>query len=334
MTLPELKPIKFRLYDVQRTLDQFRKGAEEYSKTFLDISDIEKDVDTFISSNPKIGRLLRVQDLAAQRIHFELIPLVAKFSGELKFIPHESKLVEEFSHVAIRPRDAVEGGYYHYELIIPIREDMLDLETEEELLKAHVSLIDGFIDQEFRKNVIELKPLDIVTRMYGWQGSWITYSISVKDDPDVVWSTPLVDAPYKDTQPYLAVKGGEFLILEDDRYKQSTRLLRDVRKRLIRRTEDYKDFQLKEHEMIRVNSEWVLAHAIKTGDISRSYSFERMETAFGKSIPQLTIYDKDLKGPDLINKMIEIMYEPTYRFDIENIRNFTIISPKGPGKYV
>lgn len=312
MPLPELKPIKLRPPEIVKTFN------------LLEGTDIEKTVNNLIHAHPEFGKRFRIKELAAQQTWFELTPLIIKSSAPTKSMRHELELAKELGHVAIRPRYAVEGVFYNYEMIVPIPEDMLGIESEEKLLKEHVAVVDNAPDPDFRQDLLELKPIGIATRVCGHEGSWMVYSYSVKDDPSAVWSTPLVDAPYKDTQPFLATKGGEFVILEDDRYPQSTKELEDVKKRISNRANDVEGLELEKQKMIMVNMEWVIAHAVSTEAVCRNYNFERMEKIFGEIVPSLTIHEEELKGPDLINKMIEIMYEPTYRFDIENIRKYTI----------
>jgi hypothetical protein len=310
MALPDLQPVKYQPYDVGQTFKDFLKRAKAYSKTFLDVTEIEDDVQNFINSNPKVGRFLRIKELAAQQTSFELTPMIAKFDAPFKFMAHERELVKQLSHFAVKPKDAVEGVYYHYEMIVPIPVDMLTVESEERLIKEHMHLIDTPIDKDFKKNIIELKPLGIVTRMCGWEGSWIVYSFTVHDDPSAVWSTPLVDAPYKDTQPFLAVKGGEFVILIDDRYEQSTRTLHDVKQRLVARSRGNRNFELKSEKKILANMEWVIAHAITTGSLYKDLSFEMMESSFAEFIAKLTMQRKNLSGPELLKFMTQIIYEP------------------------
>lgn len=324
MPLPELEPIKFRPFDVVKTFEQFEKKVNGYSKIFSDISGIEEYVDMFIQKHPEFAKPLRVEELAAKQVRFELTPLIAMFTALLKNMPHEINLIEELNHIALRPIDAVEDVYYHCDMFVPIPYDMLDNESEEKLLKEHVNLMDSCIDKEFRQNIYELKPLGIVTRVCGWNGSWIVYSYTMKDDPRVVWSSPLVDSPYKNTQPFLAVKDGEFVLLEDDLTPEVHTRVEDVRKRLYNRIKGIEGLELKEQEAIPVDTEWVIAHAINTGRIFRGFSMVHAIKDLGQHIPYLTMHETSFKGNELLEVLKEdVTEEPVYKFKLENIRKYT-----------
>lgn len=325
MPLPELEPITFRPQDVVKTFKQFERKVNGYSKTFSDISDIEKYVDKFIREHPEFAKPIRTDELGAKQVKFELTPLIAMFSAPIETMPHELKLIDEFNHVALRPDNAVEGVYYHYVMYVPILDELLNLESEEKLLKEHCSLMEGCIDEEFRQNIYELKPLGIVTRVCGWDGSWIAYSYTIKDDPSVVWGTPLVDSPYKNTQPFVAVKNGEFVILEDDLTPENHARVKDVRTRISNRADKIEGLELKEMEVIHVDTGWVIAHAINTQNIFRGFSLEHAIKDLGQHIPDLTIHEENFKGKELLQVLEEeITEEPIYRFKLENIRKHTI----------
>ena len=325
MTLPELKPSEVRLHDVIKTFEQFGKNVNNYSKILSDVSDVERYVDKFIKVHPEFEKQLRTQQLATKEIKFELTPMIALFSASLKSMLHESTLVEKLNHVALRPIGCVEGKYYHRDVYAPIPKDMLNIESEEKLLKEHFNLMDSCIDKEFRQNIWELKPLGIVTRMCGWDGSWIVYSYTTADDPSVIWSAPLVNSPYK-TQPFLALKGGEFVILEDDHHPERHSKVEDVKKRIEKRIKGIEGLELKPQKAIPVDMEWVIAHAINTEAIFRRFfSMEFAVRDLGEHIPDLTLHKETFKAEDLLEFMRkDITSEPTYRFKLENIRKFTI----------
>ena len=325
MTLPELEPITFRPYDVVKTFEQFEKKVNGYSGIFSDISDIDKYVAEFIKEHPEFAKSIRTDELGAKQVKFELTPLIAMFTAPIATMTHELNLINEFNHVALRPDNAVEGLYYHCDMYVPIPDEMLNLESEEKLLKEHFNMMDSCIDKEFRQNIYELKPLGIVTRVCGWDGSWIVYSYSVKDDPKVVWGTPLVDSPYKNTQPFLAVKGGEFVILEDDLTPENHARVGDVRTRISNRVDSIEGLELKEMEVIPVDTGWVIAHAINTQRVFRGFSLEHAIKDLGQHIPDLTIHEENFKGKELLQVLKEdVTEEPIYRFKLENIRKHTI----------
>ena len=243
MTLPELKPSEVQTLPVLKTFEQFKEKVNGYSEIFSDTSDVEQYVNDFIEKHPEFEKQLRIQQLAITEIKFELTPLIAEFSASLNSMTHEITLVEdkELNHVALRPIDGVEGKYYHRNLYVPIPADMLNHDSEKKLLKEHFNLMDSCIDKEFRQNIWELKPLGIAQRMYGWEGAWMVYSYTTKDDPRVIWSAPLVDSPYK-SQPFLVLEGGEFVILEDDLTPQTTTEVEDVKNRIKNRIKALKDW--------------------------------------------------------------------------------------------
>ena len=324
MTLPELEPTEVRLPDVVKTFEQFEKKVNSYSKILSDVSDVEQYVNKFLKVHPEFEKQLRTQQLAAKEIKFELTPLIAQFSASLKSMSHEITLVEELNHVALRPIDGVEGEYYHRDLYIPIPKDMLNLDSEKKLLKEHFDLIDCCIDKELIQNILELKPLGIVTRVCGWDGSWIVYSYTTKDGPSVIWSAPLVNSPYK-TQPFLALKGGEFVILEDDLHPERHSTVEDIKKRIEKRIKGIEGLELRPQKAITVDMEWVIAHAINTDAIFRGFPLEFAVRDLGEHIPDLTIHKETLKAEDLLQFMRkDITSEPTYRFKLENIQKFTI----------
>jgi hypothetical protein len=327
MPLPELEPIGFRPYNVVKTFEEFEKRVNGYSETFSDISEIEGYVDNFIKKHPEFVKPLRTKVLAAKQVSFELTPMIAMFSAPIKMMTHELNLIEDrkLSPVALKPLDLVEGMYYHCNRFVPIPADMLSLESEVDLLKNHVNLMDGCIDPEFRQNIYELKPLGIVTRVCGWNGSWIVYSYTMKDDPSVAWSAPLVDSPYKNTQPFLAVKNGEFVILEDDCTPEDHARVEYVKGRIRGRIKGIEGLELKVQEAIPVDTEWVIAHAINTDKIVRGFSLEHAIKDFGQHIPDLTMHETSFEGTELLEVLKEdVIEEPAYRFELENIRKYTI----------
>ena len=327
MPIPQLEPITFRPYDVVKTFKQFEGNVKDYSKAFSDISDIEGYVNNFIKKHPELAKPLRTKVLATKQVSFELTPMIAMLDAPIKMMTHEINLIEdkELSPVALKPKDAVEGVYYHCDMFIPIPDDMLSFESEEDLLEEHFNLMDESIDKEFRQNIYELKPLGIVTRVCGWNGSWIVYSYTMRDDPSVAWSTPLVDSPYKSTQPFLAVKNGEFVILEDDLSPENHTRVEDVKSRIEHRIKGIEGLDLKVQEAILVDTAWVLAHAINTDKIVRGFSLEHAIKDFGQHIPDLTIHEASFKGNELLEVLKEdVIEEPIYRFKLENIRKHTI----------
>jgi hypothetical protein len=327
MPLPELEPIEFQPYDVVKTFEEFEKKVNGYSKAFSDISEIEGYVEKFIKKHPEFAKPLRTKVLATKQISFELTPMIAMFDTTIKMMPHELRLIEDkkLSPIALKPKDAIEGLYYHCNVFVPIPEDMLNIESEEILLKEHFNLMNETIDNEFRQNIYELKPLGIVTRVCGWNGSWIVYSYTMNDDPSVAWSTPLVDSPYRSTQPFLAVKNGEFVILEDDLTPEDHTRVEDVKRRIEHRKKEIGGLDLKVEEAISVDTEWVIAHAINTDKIVRSFSLEDATKDFGQHIPDLTIQEASFKGNKLLEVLKEdVIEEPIHRFKLENIRKHTI----------
>jgi hypothetical protein len=327
MPLPELEPITFRPYDVVKTFEEFEKKVNDYSKVFSDISEIEGYLDNFIKKHPELAKPLRTKALATKHVRFELTPMIAMLDSSIKMMTHELNLIEDkkLSPVALKPKDAVEGLYYHCDMFVPIPDDMLNIESEEVLLKEHFNLMNETIDNEFRRTLYELKPLGIVTRVCGWNGSWIVYSYTMRDDPSVAWSTPLVDSPYRSTQPFLAVKNGEFVILEDDLTPEDHIRVEDVKTRINARTKGIEGLELKVQEAIPVDMAWVLAHAINTDKIVRGYSLKHAIKDFGQHIPDLTIHEARFKGNKLLEALKEdVIEESVYRFKLENIRKHII----------
>lgn len=207
MPLHEQAPRRFKS-SIVGMLKQFGKQSDSLGKIFSDSSDVEEIVDKFIKSNPTIGKVIETMRLSAKGRTFTLTPLVAEYNKESEDINvhqmyhllHAEKSVD---HVFVQPIDACEGVYYHYELYIPIPRDMR-ADTPEKLLGDHWEMVHKNTPIEFKELDFQFEPRYTIGRVYGWDGSWMAYSAIIKDT-GALWSTPLTEAPYRGTDPFLII---------------------------------------------------------------------------------------------------------------------------------
>lgn len=322
MPLSEQAPPKFRP-EISRMFRQFETQSDNLRNIFADTTDIEEIVDKFVKNNPAIGKMIETMRLSAAGRTFTLTPLITKYSEESEDIDmhqvyHLLRNNERsIDHVFVQPIDALEGLYYHYELYIPIPEDMKP-NTPEKLLKEHWGLVQQNIPDEFKKLVYQFEPRYTIGRVYGWDGSWLAYSV-VMEDAKAFWSTPLTEAPFCGTDPFLLLPKGEFAILENDGTDKSIAKIKYVRDRIDDRIIGNDTIKFQHGKTIEVKPEWIAAHMASTLETKKLIEIGPTKDV-GEHVASAAI-EKLPTGEDLLEFMKKnVMGPPMHEFDHEIIR--------------
>jgi len=297
---------------------------------------LETELDDFKDLIQKSGlyehlfKAIRLFDLAAKERKFTLTPLIARFNERSHEIHQLYRLLQnekEFNHVFVNPIYIVTNLIYVYNLYIPIPKDLLELEDPKKLLKEHWNLVvDSIPPNLLNQAMIEFRPLYTASRVYGWDGAWLVYSVSVIDKGDF-WSPPLVRSPYNGIQPVLAVKSGEFAILEYDETDSSKAKIDSVVHEISRRVRNNQFITFEESKSIEVAPEWLAASAFnKNSGIPLGMQLKEVSRNFGGKLAQASI---DAKCPDSASKLIEFMKRetfgrPLHEFTSEEIKNCKI----------
>ncbi|KAF5416633.1 MAG: hypothetical protein C5S48_02400 [Candidatus Methanogaster sp.] len=304
---------------------QFREQAKNL-KTIFATTEIEETVDKFIENNPTINKLIETMRISAKGRTFTLNPLVAEYSEESENIDiHQMyRLLRDgersIDHVFVQPIDACEDVYYHYELYIPIPGDMLT-DTPDKLIKEHWEMVHQNTPDEFRELVHRFEPRYTVGRVYGWEGSWMAYS-SIVRSPGKFWSTPLTEAPYRGTDPFLILPRGEFAILENDGTDRSIEKVEYVISEIRTRTDDDDTINFDGRRTIEVTPEWIAAHMASTLAIDKNQVLESgISKGFGEHVASATTIEKLPTSDDVLEFMKKsVMGPPMYEFDRELIQ--------------
>jgi len=325
MSLLEQSPPPNFPLNVGSIFKQFGKQSNDLRKVFADTTTIEETVKNVIENNPTVSKMIEAMRLSAAERTFTLTPLLAKYSEESEDINihqiyrllHNNE--RTIDHVFVQPIDALEGLYYHYELYIPIPED-IGSSTPDELLKEHWGLVHQNMPDEFNDLVYQFEPRYTIERVYGWEGSWLAYSVIVKD-VKAFWSTPLKDAPFRGTDPFLLLPKGEFAILETDGTDESVEKIKYVKQRIDNRIMGNPTIEFKHGETIEVTPEWIAAHMESTLQTKKEHAIEMDATRdFGEHIASATI-DRLHNVEDVVKFMKEdVMGPPIWKFDRKMIQ--------------
>jgi hypothetical protein len=268
-------------------------------------------------------RYIETMNLAAEELWFTLTPLVARYnqkSYENHLLPSLIGDDKEFDHVFIVPKIGVEGFYYNYYLYIPIPKDLLINTSPKILVKEHWNLIkqklEIFSKIAFIKN---FEPKCIIPRVYGWEGAWIGYTVSVLDDGLGYWSLPLVKTPYNGCQPFLAIKEGEFAIMQDDQSENCHKKTKDACAKIKLRIKQKQDVEFETKKSIEVAPKWITAHAINSNPKPMS-SLSQPYEDFSSKICSSSL-KKDLNSTEKILDFMKksTMGKPVYIFEEDDI---------------
>lgn len=218
---------------------EFEKFSnDEYKKSFSD----------------EFKRSVEMRRLSAANRKFTLTPVIAKYTEESKDSHHLAKLVDNdtIDHIFVDPISGVEGFHYQYYLYIPIPEFFTEEIDRSKWVFEHWQLVmESFYKFKNNNLLVELKPLYYMGRVYGWNGNWIAYSVTVRDTPDF-WSLPIVDSFYNRVQPFLAVSQGEFVVLENDETKRSKDSIKSIMERIFNRVKSSGNVFLKDNKWLEI----------------------------------------------------------------------------------
>lgn len=319
MPLSEQAPPKFK-QDIDSIFKQFEKESDNLGKILSDTTDIEEFVYNFIKNNPTIGKMIETMRLSVAGRTFTLTPLIAKYSEESKDINihqiyHLLRNAEKsINHVFVQPIDAFEGLYYHYELYVPIPEDMKS-NSPNKLLKEHWELVRQNIPNEFEDLIYQFEPRYTIGRVYGWESSWLVYSVVVRDIK-VFWSTPLTEAPFRGTDPFLLLPKGEFAILENDGTDNSIAKIKHVKDRISDRVIGNDTVNFQQGKTIEVTPEWIAAHMASTLETKKEHVIEKGPAKdFGEHIASASIEELTTSEEVLEFMKKDVMGPPMYEFD-------------------
>jgi len=326
MVFPELKPIQFVPKNTNELLKKLRKGTHELEKTLPnEDADILKIVDIFLKENPKYKKTYNIISKSLEGRKFELEPLIAKYEvTHLNSFDHCRKIAKKFNEAFIRPIDAVYGVLFKYAMYIPIPQEILEYGAAEVILKEHSATVYHLLES-FSDNLYDVTPTSIVGRVCGWEGSWLSYTISAKDDKNVFWSTPLANAPYKDYQPFMIVPNGEFVILESDFTNICKGRLKEIKSQIDERI-GIMNKPFTQLPTIEVDASWILARSISTKTIHRTMTAPQLVHDFGGHLPKAAIHEDKLEGLELLKLITqtEMYAPPTIEFSPQLVRKYTM----------
>lgn len=322
---------------VSSVFHTFRTGSGNLKSQLKSSKHIDDTIDEFLNKQHELynnndyfkslTKSIKTMNLAAEQLQFTLTPLVAKYtskSHENHFLPSIIEDIKEIDHVFVEPRFGVSDFYYHYHLYIPIPKNILNETSPKTLMKENWDLIDQELKCFAKHNLIRhFKPMYTISRVYGWEGSWLAYSVAVEDKRDY-WSLPLVETTYNGCQPFLAVKEGEFTILQSDKTENSKRKAQEACQSIRERITQNKDVEFEKRESIKVAPKWIAAHAISsTGKPSGSFNqhYEDFSSKIGASS-----FNEKLDSAEEVLKFMKknTMGKPFYRFKDEDIGNCQI----------
>lgn len=277
--------------------------------------EIHKDSDYFRS----LKKSIKTMNLAAEQLQFTLTPLVAKYTSESHDSHFLASIIEdskEIDHIFIEPRFGVEDFYYHYHLYIPIPKDIMDGDSPTIFIDENWNLICEKLKSFPKVDLIRyFKPIYTISRVYGREGAWLAYSVAVEDKRDY-WSLPLVETTYNGCQPFLAVREGEFTILQNDKTENSKKKAKEACHNIRARI---KDIEFEKRESIKVAPKWISAHAISSnGKPTGSYTHYYED--FSSKIGSGCFNEKLDSAEEVLNFMKKnTMAKPLYRFKDEDI---------------
>jgi len=326
MNFSELKPIQFVPKSTNELLKKFHNGTSELEKKLPnEDTDITKIVNIFLDENPRYKKTYNIISKSLEGRKFELEPHIVKYEVDhLNSFDHCRRIAKRFKEAFIRPIDAVSGILYKYEMYIPIPQEILDYRHAEKVLKEHSAIVYQILES-FSDNLYEVTPRNIIGRVCGWEGSWLSYTISAKDDKTVFWGTPLANAPYKDCQPFMIVPNGEFVIIESDYTNICREQLKEIKSQINERI-DIMNKPFMQLPTIEVDASWILASSINMRTIHRKMTAPQLAHDFGGQIPKAAIHEDKLEGLELLKFIAETeMYaQPTIEFSPHLVRKYTM----------
>jgi len=309
----------------------FNKNTDDLKLLLEKTPELDDIISEFTSKESNqytsLQKSIEMMKLASKERRFTLTPLIAKYNVEYDDEHQLHKLLteeKEIDHVFVNPISGLEDFYYHYILYIPIPIDILKIEEPKMLLKEHWNIILDGTPKKFRTKIIkEFEPLYIIGRVYGWDGAWLAYSVTVIDNQKF-WSLPLVKSPYNGTQPFLGVKKGEFAILQNDETEISRRKAKYAYNKIEQRAEKIDSIEFEHGKSIEVDPEWIITHNVYS-DQFEEYDLKNSSRDFGAKLGTASIEEGFSNSKDVLEFMKkEIMGKPLYEFSQDEIRRYRI----------
>lgn len=334
--IPKTKSPKFgpKISNIFRT---FKNGTENLKTQLRSSKHIDETVDEFIQKQYQMHKnsdyinslvkSIKIMNLASEQLLFTLTPVVAKYndkSYESHFLPSVIDEISEIDHIFVEPKFGVEYFYYNYHLYIPIPKDILSLESPRRFIEENWYLIYPELRNYAQLNLIkQFEPLYITSRVYGWEGAWLSYSVTVVDKGDF-WSLPLVRTTYNGYQPFLGIKEGEFTLLENDKTQNSETRAQIALQEIKSRITQNENIELEQRESIGVAPNWITAHAISSNEKLGS-PFNHYYEDFSSKIGSGSFNENLNSAEEVLSFMKkDTMGKPIYRFKDEEIRNCRI----------
>lgn len=274
------------------------------------------------SLSKSLSKAIKIMELAAEERRFVLTPLIARYSEKSHYEHQLCKLIsseKNIDHVFVKPIAGVESFYYHYNLYIPIPEDILEIEDRKKQVKEHWNIVNENIPRIFREDLIkEFEPLYTIGRVYGWEGAWLAYSVTIIDKGNC-WSLPLVKSPFNGAQPFIGLQNGEFAILENDETENSKMKADIALKSIKERIKKNQNIQFEEGKSIEVAPEWIIATNISTNPIEPN--LKKASQHVGKKLGAASIESNFPKSAAKIVEFMkkDVMGKPAYEFTPEDI---------------
>ncbi|ODS34868.1 hypothetical protein BEH94_09965 [Candidatus Altiarchaeales archaeon WOR_SM1_SCG] len=158
--------------------------------------------------------------------------------------------------------------------------------------------------------------------MFGIDGFWTVFDVWVIDDPEIFWSPFLVETPYKGTQPFVAVKDGEFSIVQHNPPQEY--IIKNVIEKIKERLEA-RDHAIRfiDPHSIDVDSAWLIEQGIS---IDENGQLNTPNSKYGRKIPSMTIDEEEINFDYPLEMMDKkIIEKAAFEFSEDAIKKYSII---------
>lgn len=346
---PEAEPSKTPSFyrNPEKLINTFNSNAEKIKGALEGANNLESliagilDDKTPSPFNESLLRALKIIEFADKVRKFTLKPLVAKYNDGSEehhqlfaILTQEEK---EINHIFVNPISALENVYYHYLLYIPIPKDILKSQNKKNLIKEHWDLLFGnrCLSKFEQKGVLkEFRPIYTTGRVYGWDGSWLAYSVTVidKEERKDFWSLPLVETLYNGSQPFIGVSEGEFAVLEHDETEVSIESTKAALFKIDKRVKARLGVDFEECT-IKVLPEFIAAYSGLNPDDVAEVNWKSYSQELGSKIPSISISDPSKIATELSDsqRVLEylkknIMGKPLENFTAKDIGEHKILN--------
>jgi hypothetical protein len=329
----------------EKLINTFNSNLEQLKTVLENANNLEAIVDGLLDEHgspfyESLQRALRIMRFADRTRRFTLKPLVAQYNegseDHHQLFAILTQEENEINHIFVNPISALDNVYYHYLLYIPVPKDIIRSSDTKTLIEDHWNLLFEDEPSKFEKKGVlkEFRPIYTIGRVYGWDGSWLAYSVTVldKEDKKDFWSLPLVDTPYNGSQPFVSVPEGEFAILEHDETETSVNSSNAALYKIKKRVDERIGVDFKECT-IKVLPEIIAAYSgLNPEDISE-VNWKNSSHELGSKIPSIGISDPDKIAFELSDspKVLEylkknIMGKPLVTFTPKEIGKHKILN--------